>query len=95
MNADPDTGCTYDLDDTKCDIATPFSCTKNKCDPTGFFGSPDANGCIIAPIDSLCDDGKSCTDDTCDPDNGIAITGCLFTPNDSNSCSDDNLWYVL
>ncbi|HKY37070.1 MAG TPA: hypothetical protein VJN18_14085 [Polyangiaceae bacterium] len=31
-----------------------------------------------------CNDGNSCTDDTCDPDSGA----CLGTIDDTNACSD-------
>ncbi len=33
-----------------------------------------------------CDDQNTCTDDTCDPP-----TGCVFAPDDTNSCSDGNV----
>jgi len=47
-----------------------------------------AGQCVHDPVDAACDDANPCTDDTCDPTNGDAVTGCLFTPNDANTCPD-------
>jgi len=33
-----------------------------------------------------CNDGKSCTDDSCDP-----VSGCRYVANDANPCTDGNL----
>jgi len=35
----------------------------------------------------VCDDGNFCTDDSCNPANGQ----CVFTPNDANPCTDNDL----
>jgi MYXO-CTERM domain-containing protein len=47
-------------------------------------------GTCLAGAAVGCDDGNSCTDDTCDPQNGA----CLGTNNDSNSCSDGNACFT-
>ena len=40
--------------------------------------------CKLGPK-ATCDDGKACTDDTCDP-----AKGCAHKPNDANKCDDGN-----
>ena len=39
--------------------------------------------CVNAPDDGLCDDGNDCTDGVC-----AAGTGCTFSPDDTNACTD-------
>ncbi len=71
---DPATGCVYTNDDTNV-------CTDNSVCTTG--DACVAGQCVGTPIP--CDDGNPCTDDTCDP-----ILGCVYTPDDTNTCSDGN-----
>jgi hypothetical protein len=54
----------------------------------------DSEGCVVAGVDSNCDDGVSCTNDTCSGSPTGGGTGCVNTPvdaacNDSNSCTID------
>ncbi len=68
---DPDRGC---VSDTK-DCSDAHDCTVDRCvSPTGE--------CANDPVDAQCDDGKSCTIDTCDPN-----FGCLNGADDSK-CDD-------
>jgi hypothetical protein len=53
------------------------ACTANVCNPS-------TGACEHPPI--VCDDGNPCTDDACD-----AATGCVFTADDRNTCSDGSL----
>jgi uncharacterized repeat protein (TIGR01451 family) len=53
-------------------------CTTDSCNAaTGL--------CEHAPL--VCNDNNSCTDDTCVG----PTTGCVYTPNDNNACSDGSL----
>jgi hypothetical protein len=81
------------------------ACTDDACNPaTGqcVFTNDDTNACsdgnACTQTDScqdgvcvggnavVCDDGNACTDDACDPATGQ----CVFTNDDTNSCSDEN-----
>lgn len=53
-----------------------IACTIEHCDE-------QADACIITPENSLCNDQNLCTDDAC-----VVGTGCVFTPDDTNSCDD-------
>ncbi len=53
------------------------ACTLNTCNPS-------TGQCENPPI--VCDDENPCTDDSCNP-----ATGCVFTPNNANTCTDNNL----
>jgi len=52
-------------------------CTANNCNPTTGL-------CENPPL--VCDDGNPCTDDAC-----VAGTGCVFTVDNTNTCSDNSL----
>ncbi len=52
---------------------------------TGSLGDP-AEVTVLCQLDTHCDDGNPCTDDTCD-----AGQGCVFTPDDTND-PDDGLF---
>jgi hypothetical protein len=86
--------------DAECDDAS--TCTVDTCDPVNDCqhlpaengtGCPDSDKCngdekcqaglCQAGVPPICDDAKLCTDDSCDP-----VTGCVYTPDDKNSCSD-------
>jgi len=69
------TGCVYTPDDT------------NTCDDQNLCTSGDycENGNCVAGTTMACDDENPCTDNDCDP-----ASGCVNTPNDSNSCNDGN-----
>ena len=79
------------------------ACTDDACDPANgqcVSTNDDSNTCTDGdactqtdtcqagqcagsnPV--LCEDSKACTDDACDPANGQ----CVFTNDDSNTCSD-------
>lgn len=57
------------------------ACTIGKCGVTGICNKGPVKGC---------DDGNSCTDDTCDAVDG----GCLGTNNDANTCTDGNACFT-
>jgi len=44
-----------------------------------------ASGQCVGGQTAACDDDESCTDDTCNP-----ASGCVFTPDNTNTCSDGN-----
>ncbi len=85
-----------------CDDFRP--CTDDTCDPLGgcIHTPDDTNSCSdgnlcngletcsggdCAPGTPLtCSDGNPCTDDTCDP-----VSGCVYTPDDTNSCDDGTI----
>jgi len=52
------------------------ACTDDFCDPYYY-------ACYYNP--RRCDDGNACSDDSCDP-----ATGCVFTPDDTNPCTDND-----
>ena len=74
-------------------------CTDDVCDGTGTCGVNNTNPCddgsactiddacsggsCVGTTPVVCDDLNACTDDSCDP-----VTGCMFTNNDLNDCSD-------
>lgn len=78
-------------------------CTDDTCDSSGVcvFTPDDTNSCddddVCTGIETCvagncvsvdpmeCDDENPCTDDSCDP-----ATGCVFAPDDTNSCADDD-----
>jgi hypothetical protein len=96
----PQTGCVY----TPVVCNDGNACTDDVCDPnTGMCVSTndntnsctDNNGCTLdVCIDGvctstptvICNDNNQCTDDTCDPMTGM----CVYTPDDTNTCSDGN-----
>lgn len=51
--------------------------------PDGQVCDPNTGDCVPCTTDHDCDDGNSCTDDTCD-----SSGECAFTPNNTNSCDD-------
>jgi MYXO-CTERM domain-containing protein len=57
------------------------ACSIGRCTSAGV--------CLPGPTIG-CDDGNSCTDDTCDPNDG----GCVGTNNDNNSCTDGNACFT-
>lgn len=78
------------------------SCTADSCDPAvgcKNVNVADGTGCLDADkcngdekcqggackpgTPPTCDDNKPCTDDSCSP-----ATGCVYTPDDKNGCSD-------
>lgn len=67
-------------------IAEPagFSCADN--DVCNGHEVCTGNGVCVSLGPLICDDNNPCTDDICD-----ALNGCLYTPNVTNSCSDDNV----
>ncbi len=68
-------GCVFTPDDT------------NPCGDADTCNGRDVcegGNCVSGPALD-CDDGKPCTDDTCNP-----ATGCVFTPNDALPCADDD-----
>ena len=77
---DPVSGCYYQGvgvltlcdDGDKCTgtVSEPDTCGGSQCNPGG-------------PVN--CDDGKACTDDSCNP-----ASGCVNTPDDTNVCTDGN-----
>jgi hypothetical protein len=72
---DPATGCTHANNTAPCNDGNVCT-TVDVC--TG--------GICAGTVPRACDDGNPCTDDTCNP-----LTGCVFTPDDANTCSDGNL----
>ncbi|TNF25669.1 MAG: DUF4215 domain-containing protein [Deltaproteobacteria bacterium] len=48
--------------------------------PISFTVYPEP--CSVTPV---CDDGNACTDDAC-----TTYVGCVYTPNDANSCDDQS-----
>lgn len=66
-------------------IAVPvgFSCADN--DVCNGHEVCTGNGVCVSLGPLVCDDQNSCTDDTCNP-----TSGCAFTPNVLNSCSDND-----
>src|SRR5438132_11996326 len=83
-HADPATGClagTNAASGTMCP-ADAIPCTVDACNGMGQ--------CLHTPTDSLCNDNKSCTADSCD----VAMGGCVNLPNHAacstgNSCTSD------
>ena len=73
---DPDSGCVYG----------PYS--EGQCaDEDVCNGAEECvNGECVGGEALVCDDGKPCTDDSCDPE-----LGCEYTPNDQNDCLDDDV----
>ena len=70
----PATGCAYTADNT------------NTCNDNNACTSSDrcsSGQCIGTTI--TCNDNKLCTDDTCNP-----LTGCVYTVDNTNVCSDNN-----
>ena len=69
----PGTGCTHEFNDAPCndhDICTTVdTCSQGVCVGDGALD---------------CDDGNTCTDETCDPGKG-----CLYSDNEG-ACSDEN-----
>ena len=70
----PFVGCQYTANDGN-------TCTDNSECTSGDHCSGGA--CVTTPV--VCNDLLDCTDDTCDP-----ATGCVFTNDDTNACSDGN-----
>ena len=72
-SCNPSTGqCVYTNDDTNiCNDANACT-TSDRC---------SAGLCVGTAV--TCNDGKSCTDDSCNPS-----TGCVYTNDDTNICSD-------
>src|SRR6185503_9850473 len=79
-------------------------CTDDTCNPaSGCAFTPDptnicsdnnaCNGAEICSIEGVClpgtalscNDSNPCTDDTCNP-----ASGCVYTPDPGNNCSDNN-----
>lgn len=85
-----------------CDDAN--VCTSDLCNPStgACMSAPntaacdDGNQCTVADTCAagactggtarVCNDNNPCTDDSCSP-----TTGCVFTPNNANPCSDGSL----
>jgi hypothetical protein len=58
-----------------------IACTIDTCVEPGVQDCSTA--CQNTPDNSVCIDGLPCTDDAC-----VAGVGCVFTPDDSNTCGD-------
>jgi hypothetical protein len=73
---EPATGCVFANDDT------------NDCHDADLCNGEEscAAGLCEAGVALVCDDGKPCTDDTCEP-----ATGCVFANDDTNDCHDADL----
>ncbi|MBW2989423.1 hypothetical protein KY358_03835 [Candidatus Woesearchaeota archaeon] len=75
-------------DGTSIDCGDEVSCTVDQCDEGIDLNDNlgvctyDTSSCACA-LDTDCDDGNPCTDDTCNPD----LT-CSHTNNDENQCDD-------
>jgi hypothetical protein len=98
-SCDPITGCGQANNTASCDDAN-FCTVNDSCSNGLCGGSPnpcnDNNPCTNDSCDgasqtcvhtpAVCDDGKACTDDSCNP-----ATGCVFTNDNTNTCSDNSL----
>ena len=73
-SCDPDTGCQFYDNELACEDGD--VCTINDVCSGGLCKS----GAV-----SSCDDGQTCTTDSCDP-----VDGCLHVPLDGSSCDDGN-----
>lgn len=74
------------LQDLQADPANCGACGNDCSDGdvcTGTEGCSGGNCTAGTPL--VCDDANPCTNDSCDP-----VTGCVFTPDDSNVCDDGN-----
>jgi len=83
---DDDNPCTDDGCDKKLGCVHPDDDT-NDCDdgdPCNGANACEAGVCVAKPAPD-CDDSNPCTDDVCTPN-----VGCEHTPNDANSCGDDD-----
>ena len=58
-----------------------IACTTDTCVEPG--GQDCTNACQHTPDHSACNDNLPCTDDAC-----VVGVGCVFTPDDSNTCGD-------
>ena len=72
-SCDPDLGCLHQLNEDPCDDGD-LCTTGDHC---------HLGACISASV-LVCDDGNTCTDDTCEP-----LTGCMFAANQA-ACDDGN-----
>jgi len=72
---DPGIGCTHTNNTASCDDS-------NACTPTDTC----SGGTCVGSGALACNDGNACTDDACSP-----ATGCVYTNDDTNTCSDNNL----
>ena len=74
-SCNPATGCVYTNDDT------------NACSDSSACTLGDA--CVAGTCEPvaavICDDSNPCTDDSCNP-----ATGCVYTNDNTNSCTDGN-----
>jgi hypothetical protein len=66
-----------------CSNVYPATCFTKTCDPTN--GEANADGCVVTPNNTYCDDGIDCTNDKCF--NTSTTDGCTHTPDNSN-CDD-------
>ncbi len=71
-SCNPATGCVHTNNTAPCDDGNP--CTTNDTCSTGT---------CVGGTAVVCNDGNACTDDTCNP-----ASGCVYTPDDTNGCSD-------
>lgn len=78
-------GCQAVANDSYCSAGS-VSCIENVCLPSN--STADADGCVASPIPNFCDDGRSCTEDTCSQTGANATTGC--TNAERNSLCDDH-----
>jgi hypothetical protein len=86
--------CVFTVNDALCPDDGQFCNGTESCDalldcvssgdpcPTGEFCNEVTNSCGDCLLNSDCDDGVGCTDDTC------VAGGCVYTPNNTN-CVDD------
>ena len=70
-------------------IAEPagFSCADN--DVCNGHEVCTGNGVCVSLGPLICDDNNPCTDDSCNP-----LSGCAYTPNTTNACSDNKVCTV-
>lgn len=97
---DPVVGeCIYCTSDSDCPThtCTSLACVANQCEYNALSSGtpcPDADLCngdeicdgfaaCVSGTPLNCDDSNSCTDDTCN-----ALTGCVNTNNNNNTCTD-------
>ncbi len=74
----PGTGCVNSNDNTN-------TCSNGDADLCTTGDTCVAGACVAGTTAVVCNDGKACTDDLCNP-----LTGCVATPDDGNTCSDSN-----
>ena len=86
LNCDDNNVCTADSCDAEFGCVNEAldsgTCGADSCHTAGVCGSGTCNGSLAIS----CDDGKPCTDDSCD-----VASGCLHSSNDKNTCSDGKI----